>query len=186
MIFRLLKERKLHKVKILGIDPGYAIVGYGSIIFSDNKFLPLCYGAIQTNAKCSFYERLAQIYDDMNALLIKVRPDVMAIEKLYFQKNHKTAIDVAQARGIILLSAKQKNIPIFEYTPLQVKTVVTGYGKAKKNQVMNMTKRLLSLGKMPSFDDTTDALAIAICHARACGSDLRLKMLKRSYKYSVL
>lgn len=173
-------------MKILGIDPGYAIVGYGSINSVSNKLYPLCYGAIQTGADMSFYDRLLKIYNDMNELLKKVKPDVMAIEKLYFQNNHKTAIDVAQARGVILLSAKNLNIPIYEYTPLQVKTVVTGYGKAKKTQVMEMTKRLLSLEKMPKLDDTADALAIAICHAQASGSDLRLSMLKRSFTYNVL
>lgn len=173
-------------MKILGIDPGYAIVGYGAIVFAENKFQPLCYGAIQTRANLSFYDRLLNIYNDMNELITKVRPDAMAVERLYFQNNHKTAIDVAQARGVILLSAKNLNVPIFEYTPLQVKTVVTGYGKAKKIQVMEMTKRLLSLEKMPKLDDTADALAIAICHAQACGSKLRLSMLRRSCTYNVL
>ena len=173
-------------MKILGIDPGYAIVGYGAIVFAANKFQPLCYGAIQTEANLPFYDRLSTIYKDMNELLEKVRRDAMAVEKLYFQNNHKTAIDLAQARGVILLSAKNFGVPIFEYTPLQVKTVVTGYGKAKKIQVMDMTKRLLSLEKMPKLDDTSDALAIAICHAQACGSNLRLSMLKRSCAYNVL
>ena len=171
-------------MKILGIDPGYAIVGYGAIFFAANKFQPLCYGAIQTDAVIPFYDRLSKIYDDMNELLQKVKPDAMAVEKLYFQNNHKTAIDVAQARGVILLSAKKLNVPIFEYTPLQVKTVVTGYGKAKKTQVMNMTKRLLALEQMPKLDDTADALAIAICHAQACGTQLRRSMQKRNLNFS--
>lgn len=173
-------------MKILGIDPGYAIVGYGAIYFKPIKFQPLCYGAIQTDANLPFYIRLEKIYDDMMELLEKVQPDAMAIEKLYFQNNQKTAIDVAQARGVILLSAQKKQVPIFEYTPLQVKTVVTGYGKAKKTQVMEMTKRLLALEQMPKLDDTADALAIAICHAHACGSDLRLSMMKRRNTYNVL
>lgn len=173
-------------MKILGIDPGFAIVGYGAINFTANKFKPLCYGAIQTKSNLSFYDRLTKIYSDMNNLLLAVKPDAVAIEKIYFQKNHKTAIDVAQARGVILLSVQNFNIPIFEYTPLQVKTVVTGYGKAKKVQVMEMTKRLLCLSKMPRLDDTTDALAIAICHVQACGSNLRTSILKRRYTYNVL
>lgn len=173
-------------MKILGIDPGYAIVGYGAISAVANKFQPLCYGAIQTSTNLSFYDRLFKIYADMNELVSKVKPDAMAVEKLYFQNNHKTAIDVAQARGVILLSARNLNVPIFEYTPLQVKTVVTGYGKAKKMQVMEMTKRLLALSEMPKLDDTTDALAVAICHSQACGSDLRLSMLKRSFTHNVL
>ena len=173
-------------MKILGIDPGYAIVGYGAIYAKALKFQVLCYGAIQTDAEVPFGSRLEKIYDDMSELLEKVQPDAMAIEKLYFQNNQKTAIDVAQARGVILLSAQRKNVPIFEYTPLQVKTVVTGYGKAKKAQVMEMTKRLLALEKMPKLDDTADALAIAICHAQACGSDLRMSMMKRRNSYNVL
>lgn len=173
-------------MKILGIDPGYAIVGYGAIVSNVNKFYPLCYGAIQTSANLPFFDRLSEIYYNMNELLLKIKPDAMAVEKIYFQNNHKTAIDVAQARGVILLSGKILNIPIFEYTPLQVKTVVTGYGKSKKAQVMEMTKRLLYLEKMPRLDDIADALAIAICHARACGSNLRLSMLKGSYTYNVL
>ncbi len=173
-------------MKILGIDPGYAIVGYGAIAFKCNRYQTICYGAIETKASTPFCERIEHIYDDMNELINKVKPDAMAIEKLYFQSNQKTAIDVAQARGVILLSAKKMNVPIFEYTPLQVKTAVTGYGKAKKTQVMEMTKRLLSLEKMPRLDDTADALAIAICHAQAGGTDLRLKMMRRKEPYNVL
>ena len=126
-----------------------------------------------TQANESFDVRLEKIFNEMNVVIDKCKPDVMAIEKLYFQNNQKTAIDVAQARGVILLSAKLKSVPIFEYTPLQVKTAVTGYGKAKKEQVMEMTKRLLKLEKMPKLDDTADALAIAICHTQANGSPLR-------------
>lgn len=173
-------------MKILGVDPGYAIVGYGAVFFKAPKFRTLYYGAIQTKAELPFCRRLEKIYDDMNELLSRVQPDAMAIEKLYFQNNQKTAIDVAQARGVILLSAQEKKVPIFEYTPLQVKTAVTGYGKAKKPQVMEMTKRLLALEQMPKLDDTADALAIAICHAQACGSDLRLSMIKRRNSYNVL
>lgn len=158
---------------VLGIDPGYAIVGYGGIEFYGNKFHTLGYGAILTQAGQPFDRRLELIFDEMNTVIDKCKPDVMAIEKLYFQNNQKTAIDVAQARGVILLSARLKSIPIYEYTPLQVKTAVTGYGKAKKEQVMEMTKRLLKLEKMPKLDDTADALAIAICHTQANGSPLR-------------
>ena len=158
---------------VLGIDPGYAIVGFGGIEFYNNKYHTLGYGAIMTSSDLTFDERLKKIFDEMNVIIDKCRPDVMAIEKLYFQNNQKTAIDVAQARGVILLSAKLKSVPVFEYTPLQVKTAVTGYGKAKKEQVMEMTKRLLKLKQMPKYDDTADALAIAICHTQANGSPLR-------------
>ena len=165
---------------ILGIDPGYAIIGYGAISFKNCKFSALGYGAILTEAKTPFDDRLEKIYDNMTDILQKSAPDALAIEKLYFQNNQKTAICVAEARGVILLAAKKANVPIFEYTPLQVKTAVTGYGQAKKPQVMEMTRRLLRLKEVPKPDDTADALAIAICHAQAAGSILRCNMMKRS------
>lgn len=167
---------------VLGIDPGYAIVGYGGIEFFNNKYRVLGYGSILTDAGQPFDLRLEIIFNRMNVVLDKCKPDVMAIEKLYFQNNQKTAIDVAQARGVIILAAKLKNIPVYEYTPLQVKTAVTGYGKAKKEQVMEMTKRLLSLEKVPKPDDTADALAIAICHTQANGSPLKEFLGKRGIK----
>ncbi len=163
---------------ILGVDPGYAIVGYGGIEFYANKYHVMGYGAIETSANTPFHVRLEHIFSEMNGVISRCRPDCMAIEKLYFQNNQKTAIDVAQARGVILLSAQINRLPIYEYTPLQVKTAVTGYGKAKKEQVMDMTKRLLKLEKMPRLDDTADALAIAICHAQANGTQLK-KFLQR-------
>lgn len=162
---------------ILGIDPGYAIVGYGALNFYKGRFFSIGHGAIITTNDMNFYDRLNYIYDNMLVMLEKCKPDALAIEKLYFQNNQKTAIDVAQARGIILLAAKKFGVPIYEYTPLQVKIAVTGYGKAKKNQVMDMTKRLLNLKVMPKLDDTSDALAVAICHAHAAGSLLRRKIL---------
>ncbi|MDE7390106.1 MAG: crossover junction endodeoxyribonuclease RuvC [Lachnospiraceae bacterium] len=168
---------------VLGIDPGYAIVGYGGIEYFNNKYHTLGYGAITTNANQPFDLRLEIIFDRMNEVLDKCRPDVMAIEKLYFQNNQKTAIDVAQARGVILLAAKLKGVPIFEYTPLQVKSAVTGYGKAKKEQVMEMTRRLLKLEKIPRPDDTADALAIAICHTQANGSPLKEFLSKRGIEF---
>lgn len=158
---------------VLGIDPGYAIVGYGGIEYYSNKYHVMGYGAIETSSNTPFNQRLEHIFSEMNGVLDRCRPDAVAIEKLYFQNNQKTAIDVAQARGVILLSAQLKGIPIYEYTPLQVKTAVTGYGKAKKEQVMEMTKRLLKLEKMPRLDDTADALAIAVCHTQASGSPLK-------------
>lgn len=157
-------------MRILGIDPGYAIVGYGAIDFTKNRFTILQYGAITTKAGVLFSDRLAEIFNDMNLLIGKVQPDAIAIEKLFFNTNTTTAIDVAQARGVILLCAKQNNVPVFEYTPLQVKSAVTGYGKAEKKQVMEMTKSILGLEKVPKPDDTADALAIAICHAHTGGS----------------
>ncbi len=158
---------------VLGIDPGYAIVGWGVVCYARNTYNPLGFGAITTQANMSFNSRLEYIYTNIYRLLEKAKPNALAIEKLYFQNNQKTAINVAQARGVILLAAQQQKVPIFEYTPLQVKTVVTGYGKAKKPQVMEMTRRLLHLDSVPKPDDTADALAIALCHIQAQGTGLR-------------
>lgn len=164
---------------MFGIDPGYAIVGWGAISFQGNTYKALGYGSVKTEAHSDFNERLEYIYDELYAVLDRCRPDALAIERLYFQTNQKTAIKVAQARGVILLAAQKLKIPIFEYTPLQVKTAVTGYGKAKKPQVMEMTARLLKLDEVPKPDDTADALAIAICHAQAAGSQLRQMMFRK-------
>lgn len=163
---------------VLGIDPGYAIVGWGLVEFKNNTFMPLRYGAITTDADVEFNTRLKMIYDDLTEVIKTFKPDAISIEKLYFTTNQKTAIMVAEARGVILLSAKQNNLPIFEYTPLQVKTAVTGYGKAKKPQVMEMTRRLLKLPAVPKPDDTADALAIALTHIQAAGSELRQRMYR--------
>lgn len=154
---------------VLGIDPGYAIVGHGIIEFKGNKYFCRNYGAILTTSKDDFFTRLELIFDKMNELIETFKPDVMSIEKLYFQNNQKTAIDVAQARGVILLASKKHSIPVYEYTPLQIKNAVTGYGKAQKTQVMSMVKRLLGLSEIPKPDDTADALAAAICHANSLG-----------------
>ena len=164
---------------ILGIDPGYAIVGWGVIEYKGASYRPIAFGAITTEAHTDPNLRLEQIYDDMVELLEKSKPDVMAVEKLYFNTNTTTAIQVAQARGVILLAAEQAHIPVYEYTPLQVKVAVTGYGKALKPQVMEMTRRLLHLKEVPKPDDTADALAIAITHTQAAGTDLREYLMKR-------
>lgn len=126
----------------------------------------LDFGAVTTPAGMDFSERLERIYDELALLLAQKRPDAMAVEKLYFKNNQKTAIDVAQARGMVLLAARKAGVPLYEYTPLQVKSAVTGYGKAEKPQVMEMTRRLLGLREVPKPDDTADALAIAICHGQ--------------------
>ena len=159
-------------MRILGVDPGYAIVGVGTIDYEGNRFRVVEYGAITTQAGEDMFDRLKKIYDEMMELIGRVKPDALAIEELFFQNNQKTAINVAQARGVIVLAAKNHGIPIFEYTPLQVKQAVVGYGKADKNQVQQMTKAILSLEKIPKPDDTADALAIAICHAHTGGSRL--------------
>ena len=167
---------------VLGIDPGYAIVGYGALEYQGINYRALCCGAVTTDADTPFDERLRIIFDNVTELIKKVKPDALAIESLYFQNNQKTAIMVAEARGVILLAARLKGVPVFEYTPLQVKTAVTGYGKAKKPQVMEMTKRLLNLSKMPRYDDTCDALAVAICHIHAAGTNARLRLMNTKTK----
>ena len=155
---------------ILGIDPGYAIVGYGIIKYEKNRFTVLDFGAITTPANVNFSDRIMSIYDDLEYLLQKYKPDAMAVEKLFFNTNQKTAIDVAQARGVIVLAAKMNGAECFEYTPLQVKQSVVGYGRAEKKQVQEMTRQLLGLSAVPKPDDTADALAMAICHAHCSGS----------------
>ena len=155
---------------ILGIDPGYAIVGYGLLEYQNNRFRTVDYGAITTPAGMDFSQRLERIYQQMQMLLTQYRPQAMAVEKLYFQNNQKTAIDVAQARGVILLAAQLQGVETFEYTPLQVKSSVVGYGQAVKKPVREMTRILLHLDAVPKPDDTADALAIAICHAHSSGS----------------
>ena len=155
---------------ILGIDPGYAIVGYGVIEYKNNHFSVIDYGAILTDAGTPFNIRLEKIYDGLAAIIERHRPEAMAIEKLFYNNNAKTVIDVSQARGVIMLAAQKNGVPAFEYTPLQVKQSVVGYGRAEKKQVQEMTRRILALEKVPKPDDTADALAMAICHAHASGS----------------
>lgn len=157
-------------MRILGIDPGYAIVGYGVVEYDNFRFKTVGYGAVTTNVGTPFCERLEIIYNDLITVIEKYRPECMSIEKLYFNTNTTTAIDVAQARGCILLAAQKSGIPVFEYTPLQVKQSITGYGKAEKRQVMEMIKSFLSLEKIPKPDDTADALALAVCHGHSAGS----------------
>ena len=160
-------------MRIIGIDPGYAIVGVGVVDYVKNKFYPVKYGAVDTPAGTPFIERLEIIYDTVAEVIEQTKPECMSIEKLYFNNNQKTAIDVAEARGVILLAAKKAGIPIFEYTPLQIKNSLVGYGRAEKNQVQIMVRDALRLDSIPKPDDTADALAIAICHCQASGTPLR-------------
>lgn len=162
---------------ILGIDPGYALIGYGVVMYDSGRFKTVNFGAITTSPNLSFPQRLEVIYRDINQLINEFKPDALSIEKLYFNTNTTTAIDVAQARGTILLAAQMNCVPIFEYTPLQVKSAVTGFGRAEKHQVMEMTKSLLGLSKVPKPDDTADALALAICHAYT-GTTAYSKLMK--------
>lgn len=166
-------------MRILGIDPGYAIVGYGVIESKNGLYLPIEYGAVTTPAGENFGLRLKEIYDGMTELLATLKPHAAAVEKLYFTNNKTTGIGVAEARGVILLTLAQAGVPLYEYTPMQVKQAVTGYGKALKPQVQEMTRKLLKLTEIPKPDDTADALALAICHGQAAGSMLRRNLLER-------
>ena len=152
-------------MKILGIDPGFAIVGFGMVEYADNKFKTIEYGQITSPAKTPINKRIKMIYDDVTYLMDKHKPDAMAIESLFFNTNQKTAINVAMARGALMLAAENHEIEISEYTPLQVKQAVVGYGRAEKNQVQVMVKTILGLDEIPKPDDAADALALAITHA---------------------
>ena len=156
--------------KILGIDPGFATIGFGLIASDRGSVQMLRYGAITTPAGMEFPQRLQLIYDDMTELLKLLKPDAVSIEELFFNTNITTGIQVAHGRGVILLACTKYGVPIFEYTPLQVKQAVAGYGRAEKRQVMDMTKRLLHLEKIPRPDDAADGLALALCHARSSTS----------------
>lgn len=160
---------------ILGIDPGYATVGYGVVRYEAHRFDALGYGAITTPADLPFDKRLEIIYRDMGQLIEQYRPDYMSIEKLFFNTNITTGIEVAHARGVILLQACQHQLPYKEYTPLQVKQSVVGYGKAEKKQVMLMTQSFLRLASIPRPDDAADALALAICLGHSTNSLLEGK-----------
>ena len=169
-------------MRILGIDPGYAIVGFGILEADRGQVKLLGCGAINTPAGVPMPQRLLQIQEDLETLIRRFSPEVMAIEELFFNTNVTTGIGVAEARGVILLALAQHGVPLYEYTPMQVKQAVTGYGKAVKPQVQEMTRRLLGLQKVPQPDDTADALALAICHGQAAGSPLRKTLLQRGHK----
>ena len=160
-------------MRILGIDPGVAIVGFGVVDSEGGTQRMVQYGAINTPANTPLAARLVQIEQDLMELLDQFKPDEVAIEELFFSKNITTGIAVAHARGVILATVEKAGIPLYEYTPMQVKQAVVGYGLAEKNQVMDMTKRLLKLRSVPKPDDAADALAVAICHARSATSLLR-------------
>ena len=158
---------------ILGIDPGYAIVGFGLVEADRGKYRMAACGAINTPARVRLPARLWQIATDLEDLIGQFHPDVMAIEELFFNQNVTTGIGVAQARGVILMMAEKLGLPVCEYNPSQVKQAVVGYGKAEKRQVMDMTRRLLNLSAVPKPDDAADAVAVALCHARSSTSLLQ-------------
>ena len=161
-------------MRILGIDPGYGITGFGLVDAQRGQFRLLNCGVITTPPNSDFSWRLEVIYNDMTELLRVTKPDVVAIEELFFGQNVTTGINVAQSRGVILLAIRQAGIPYFEYKPMQVKQAVVGYGGASKHQVQDMTKRLLHLTENPKPDDAADAIAIAVCHGRSATSLLAM------------
>jgi crossover junction endodeoxyribonuclease RuvC len=151
-------------VIILGIDPGTAITGFGVVRVEHNRHTVLGYGAIRTSSKEATAKRLETIYQELSSLIKEFEPDCLAVEELFFNKNSATALAVGQARGVAILAGSHAGLPVYEYTPLQVKTAVTGYGRADKEQVAYMVRMLLGLQTTPQPDDITDALAICICH----------------------
>ena len=157
-------------MRILGIDPGYATIGFGIVDADRGNYRLIQYGTITTSPDQVFERRLLTIYQDMQKLLETVKPDVLAIEELFWGHNVTTGIGVSHGRGVILLAAAQQNVPIFEYTPMQIKLAVVGYGNATKLQVMDMTRRLLKMDKVARPDDAADAIAVALCHARSSTS----------------
>ena len=157
-------------LRILGIDPGLATVGFSIVDVEKSKMKLVTCGVISTPAHTSLSSRLDRIFEDMNELISSFSPEVMSIEELFFNTNITTGIAVAHARGVILLSAYRAGVQVFEYTPLQVKQAVVGYGRAEKNQVIDMVRRILALPAAPKPDDAADAVALAICHARSSTS----------------
>jgi crossover junction endodeoxyribonuclease RuvC len=151
----------------MGIDPGLAIVGFGILDQRGNEMKSVDFGAIKTETNLNLSTRLKQIYDACSIIIEEHQPDVVAVEKLFFNRNVTTAFSVGQARGVILLAAEQAGVPVTEYTPLQVKMAVTGYGQAEKKQIQEMVKMILSLPRIPKPDDVADALAVAICEAHS-------------------
>ena len=151
-------------MRILGIDPGYAIMGWGIIDKKGSSFFPVAYGSIETEKDTPMPERLKHLYSSLMDIIAEYDPDEVSIEELYFNNNAKTAIFVGQARGVALLACTNSGLEIYEYTPLQIKTAMTGFGRAEKKQIQSMVKMILDLESVPKPDDTADALAAAICH----------------------
>ncbi|MBE6041920.1 MAG: crossover junction endodeoxyribonuclease RuvC [Clostridiales bacterium] len=157
-------------MRIIGIDPGYAIMGYGILDYKGNKFTPVIYGSITTDAHTPNEERLLTLYNELTEIIKEYEPEEASIEELFYNTNATTAIMVGEARGMALLACAQAGVRINEYTPLQIKSSLTGYGRADKKQVQTMVKMILGLSAVPKPDDTADALAAAICHAHHSGS----------------
>lgn len=152
---------------IMGVDPGTAITGYGIVEYQGNRFRPVDYGCIRTSANMTLARRLQQLYDSISEIICEYTPEAYAVEQLFFNKNTRTALAVGHARGVLVLAAAHQGIPVFEYTPLQVKQAVAGYGRAQKVQVQQMVQTFLNLKAVPKPDDVADALAVSICHAHS-------------------
>ncbi len=159
-------------LRIIGIDPGLAIVGYGIVDYQGGRFQTLSYGSITTPAHTEVPDRLLAIYDQLNELIRFYKPTEMAVEELFYYNNQTTVISVAEARGVVLLCGRMNRLSVYEYTPMQVKLAVVGYGKAEKKQVIAMVTSLLNLKEIPKPDDTADALAIAVCRAHSSSSQI--------------
>lgn len=163
-------------MRILGIDPGYAILGYGIVDYENNHYKAAEYGAVTTDKDMEMSLRLKHLYSQVSDLIDLYRPDGAAVEELFFNKNAKTAILVAQARGAVITACVNKGIPVFEYTPLQIKQALVGYGRADKKQIQYMVKLILHLDEVPKPDDTADALAVAICHGNSSNASAMFKI----------
>ncbi len=170
-------------MRILGIDPGVATIGFGLVEADRGRQQLLQFGVITTPPGIPLSSRLWQISEDMSSLLTQLKPDEAAVEELFFSKNITTGIAVAHGRGVLLLELEKAGIPVYEYTPMQVKQAVAGYGKAEKRQVMLMTQRLLKMKEIPRPDDAADALALALCHARSATSLLNTDRVFDPKKY---
>lgn len=168
------------KQRILGIDPGFGRIGFGIIEGVGGKWKPVAHGCIETSSKKKFVERLEDLHTELKYILDKYQPNYCAVEELFFYKNIKTAIDVGQARGVILLSLRQAKLPVFEYTPLQVKQSITGYGRAEKGQLQRMVKVILNIKKPITPDDAADALAVAL----TCGASLKMEHCRLDFRNS--
>jgi crossover junction endodeoxyribonuclease RuvC len=163
-------------MKILGIDPGLAIVGYSIVEYDGDDVVLLNSGSIKTSKNNTESQRLLEIFEDMNTLIEKYKPDIASIEKLFFFKNQKTVMPVAQARGVIMMALEKNGVPTYEYTPMEVKQTLTGYGRADKKEVEQMVKIALKCDCLPCLDDTVDSMAIAICHTRGVNCDRLVKI----------
>ncbi|HHX93046.1 MAG TPA: crossover junction endodeoxyribonuclease RuvC [Clostridiales bacterium] len=165
-------------MRIIGIDPGYAIMGYGIVDQNGNQFRPVAYGCITTDKDQAMPDRLKRLYEGLTEIIADYQPEEASVEQLFFNTNVTTAIQVGQARGVAILACANSGLPVFEYTPLQIKTSLTGYGRAQKEQMQSMTKMLLGLESVPRPDDAADALAAALCHGYAGPARKRYHLLK--------